>query len=66
MALTINSSTTQAPQPDFKTAVSVASLAKTNQELEGKMALDLLGAAGNTASLATPTATSGNSINIKV
>lgn len=68
MAVTINSSpgTPPVPESNTKLEASVASLAKSNQELEGQMALQLLNTAGSTANVPAPTATSGTHVNIKV
>lgn len=46
----------------------VAKKARSQQELEGQMALELIQSAGTAAnaSLPTPTATSGMNVNIKV
>jgi hypothetical protein len=56
MAITINSTASIAPQSSPKVEANIASLAKTSQELEGKMALNLIHSAGSTAIVSAPTA----------
>lgn len=70
MSITVgNSEAVQAAQGNTATAhgVKTAQLAKGQQELEGQMAMDLIASATSALqTIAPPTASSGNNINIKV
>lgn len=65
MGLTLNSGS-NAQVTDSALSLKVAGMAKNNQEQQGKMAMDLVQSAGQTAKVSAPTLSSGNHVNIKV
>jgi len=67
MSITIHSSSAVQSASGDALEISVAKKAQNQQEVEGQMAVQLIEAAASTLeSLPAPTASSGNTINIKV
>lgn len=66
MSLEINSNNPITQNTDTSVAVKTANLAKSQTELEGQMALDLIATAAITTPSLPATGNSGQNINIKV
>ncbi|WP_077288401.1 hypothetical protein [Cognaticolwellia aestuarii] len=66
MSLEINANNPITQHTDTSVAVKTANLAKSQTELEGQMALDLIATAAITTPTLPTTGNSGQNINIKV
>ncbi|TYK66848.1 hypothetical protein [Colwellia echini] len=66
MSISIGQSSSVAAQSSASAEFLNAAVAKSQQELEGQMALQLIQSAGPVASATAPSGNIGNHINIKV